>query len=122
MGGYYRLIQFAKYFQSTAVRAYQKQSLKQKITSFMKNTVKMMKPHERTKQWRHAYIENPETTARMLSYLNEKLSYRPYNHISLDQVKVHYVLFAPRTMPPIGREAIKIMNSPELLEKFKTYT
>jgi hypothetical protein len=87
----------------------------------MKNTVKMIKPVERTRQWRH-HIENPATTVKLLSYMNEKLSYRPYNHISLDIVKAHYVLYVPRTMPSIGKDAIKIMNSPEMLEKFKTYT
>ena len=58
----------------------------------------------------------------MLVYLNEKLSYRPYNHISLDQVKVHYVIYAPRTMPPIGKDAIKIMNSPDVRDKVKSYS
>jgi hypothetical protein len=58
----------------------------------------------------------------MLVYLNDKLAYRPYNHISLDQVKVHFVIYVPRTMPPVGVEAIRIMNSPEVKARVVSYS
>ena len=43
MGGYYRLVQMARYLQSTAVRVHKKSSWREKVTSLMKNSVKMMK-------------------------------------------------------------------------------
>jgi len=48
-------------------------------------------------------------------------AFRPYNHISLDQVKTHDVVFVARTYPPIGKDAIKILTSKEMIAKVGTY-
>lgn len=47
--------------------------------------------------------------------------FKPYNHISLDQLKTHDVIFVARTYPPIGKDAIKIMTSKAAIDKVKTY-
>lgn len=55
----------ARYLQSTAVRVHKKSSWREKVTSLMKNSVKMMKRDQRTKQWKY-HIENPVDTLKLL--------------------------------------------------------
>jgi len=48
-------------------------------------------------------------------------AFKPYNHISLDQIKTHDVIFVARTYPPIDHDAIKILCSQKMVDKVKSY-